>query len=261
MKILLREHNGGEYVWRTAKYNGKNFVVDGNEVLEFNIVSIINDNRKNYVRCSSCGKIFPKNGNKFELHQATAKNIQTCFGCKNLRYQEISHATDKIICNKDGTYTRRFETTCNLVCRRSAFLSYNADSPEAIDACNLRQCHNGYGQDIHDIFTNYPGLFDDIITVDKIIANGYESRDINISNIEYNLSTELEIRAVVNNLGIVDRFVLYSETEWGYGVWYSKRYNMLFSGDCNGKYVEFSDHNIPSDQLIDIKKYLAKLYA
>ena len=50
MKILLREYNSEDYVWVTAKHNGEYFVVDGEIIEEYRIVSVINDNRKNYIK-------------------------------------------------------------------------------------------------------------------------------------------------------------------------------------------------------------------
>ena len=84
MKILLRNHNGEQYVWKTAKYEGNYFRVDGANISPTNIVSVINDNRKNYIKCSSCGKVFRKGDPKFDKHKRESATPAACLGCMYL---------------------------------------------------------------------------------------------------------------------------------------------------------------------------------
>ena len=257
MKILLRYHDGEEYVWRTAKHDGTFFLVDGEIVNECDIVSVMNDNRKNYVICSSCGKIFPKKGNKFAKHKEEAKGINPCLKCRKFRQNEVSINSSKIIPNEDGTFTKKYSVCVALSCNYGLWTSYEINDPHLIEMCKYRNCGSAKGIEIHDTFTLYPGLFDDIITVDSILDNGYEAVIYRgTTTTEYRLSTDLEIDATVNSLGIVDRFVIHHITDCGEVVWYSKKYNRLFVADVSGHYHEY--HGFNADK---IREYIAKLYA
>ena len=255
MKILLRSYNGAEYVWCTAKYNGERFTVNGEEIYEYNIVSVINDNRKNYLKCSSCGKIFPKNGNKFEVHKANAASVKTCLDCRKLRTREVTGSKSKIVCNDDGTFTRKEEVGVQLYCRYSTWTEFPINSDDAILHCRFRQCGDAHAKEIEDIFTLYPGLFDDIITVDRILDNGYVRIGFQDENVtEYVLNENLSINAYVNYMGIVDRFAID-----GTIAYYSKKYDELFWCDYDGSYEVFH-RNISNDKLKEIKEYIARLY-
>lgn len=255
MKILLCEHNGKEYVWVTAKYNGKKFVVDGNEVDYWRIVSVMNDNRKNYIKCSSCGKIFPRKGKQFARHKDMSATNAPCLKCPQLRVNEKDCGTRKFVMNDDGTYTMKTETPVNLVCRYSSWTSYYIDSDEAKMHCKCRQCGNAHAMEIVDTFTTYPGVFDHIITVDKILDNGYERIGYFDGHCtEYVLDSTLGIMAYVNSLGIVDRFSIETR-EFSNAVWYSKKYNLLFTSDGNGNYEVFC-----ADPDNETLKYIANLY-
>lgn len=256
MKILLREYNEEQYVWVTAKYNGQHFVVNGECIEEYHIVSVMNDNRKNYVACSSCGKLFPKKGNKFAKHKEMAHGINPCLECKKLRRSELRKTPTRLIPHKNGTYTQVYNVDVELRCQYSLWSSYDIDSPALIEMCKYRNCKDAHGMEVTDTFTKYPGIFDDIITVDKILDNGYEKmlyRESYIS--EYRLSRELEIDATVNSLGIVDRFLIDGISDYGDVVFYSKRYNMVFGCNGNGRYVPYTHR-----RLQEITDYLAKLY-
>lgn len=255
MKVLLRNYDGKEYVWMTAKYDGKKFVVNGIPMDERMVVSIINDNRKNYVKCSSCGKIFPKNGNQFAIHQELAETDAPCLQCHKLRVNERTEATKKFARNDDGTYTMKSETQVDLYCRWSLYSHYNIDSWDVKAFCAFRQCGTAHAMEIDDTFTIWPGAFDHIITVDKILDNGYESIGYMDDRVtEYILDSHLGITAYVNSLGIVDDFNINTRDRSAV-LYYSKKYNILFTADGDGYYEVYC-----SDTNNEVLKYIANFY-
>lgn len=259
MKILMREFCGEHYVWKTAKYDEQGFVVNRDHIDEYNIVSIINDNRKNYVKCSSCGKIFPKNGKKFAKHQELASTIAPCLKCRKMRTSGCSDPEVKYVSNGDGTYTQKSETIVTLNCNYSLWTSFKCDSTKAIETCRFRGCGSAKANEIQDTFTMFPGLFDDIITVDKILDNG--NVFVNWSDewmTEYQLDKETGLHAHVNKLGIVDRF--YIDGPYGcYYIWYSKKYDEFFWTD-NVSYSIWNPVSFDNGHKSKIKEYIRNLY-
>ena len=259
MKILMRWYCGDAYVWVTAKYDGNGFVVEGEKIDECDIVSIINDNRKNYVKCSSCGKIFPKNGKKFAKHKAESSTITPCLKCNKRRVSERTSPDVRFIPNTNGTFTEKSERIVDLMCHAGLWTDYKCDSTEAIRLCKFRQCGSARAKEIEDTFTKYPGLFDDIITVDKILDNG--DMHINWSDsciTEYQLDEEVGLSAHVNNLGIVDRFYI-DNPKGCYYVWYSKRYDEFFWCEYVGYSIWRPDRMDDAD-VHKIKETIRNLY-
>lgn len=256
MKILLRERDGVQFGWYTATYNGKNFLVDDCTVYQDNIVSVMNDNRKNHIVCSCCGKVFPKNGRKFEEHKRNAEDITPCLSCRSCHPTILHQKKPKYTMNTDGTFTQKQSNKVQLTCTKGLWDHYDITSAMAKNHCKLRQCGTATAKEITDVFTRYPGVFDDIITVDRIIENGYENVTWNDKNwTEYKLSSELMLSVLVNRIGIVDRFYLNdSEDDCGWQIFYSKKYDTIFSEGGDG-YEEY--HGNDEQQL---KEYFAKLY-
>ena len=84
MKILLRSYDSQFYVWKTAKYRDGHFYVYEEQIEMSNIVSVINDNRKGYVRCSMCRKTFKRNDPKFDIHRKNATGPVVCYDCPHM---------------------------------------------------------------------------------------------------------------------------------------------------------------------------------
>lgn len=260
MKILLREYNDQQYVWVTAKYDGYKFIVNGRKQYETNIVSVINDNRKNYVKCSSCGKMFPKKGKKFAKHKEESRTINPCLTCRKMRATERTEITTKYVINDDGTFTKKTETIVDLVCNGHFWSIPNCNSEEAINGCRLRQCETAKGEEIHDTFTDFPGIFDDIITVDKILDNGYEQINWSDNYItEYAINFSIGLLAHVNRLGIVDKFHI-NTYEYGGYVWYSKKYDEFFTYSGDDTYTVWIPNGLNKEDELGIKAYIRKLY-
>jgi hypothetical protein len=261
MKILLREYNYRQYVWVQAKYDKNHFIVNGERQYETNVVSVINDNRKNYIQCSCCGKVFRKGDHRFEIHKQQAASPTTCFDCPHLNAHRERTIKREYVMNSDGTYTRKTEQSVELQCSSGYMWSYpNIDSVLAISNCKLRQCGNATEREIEDIFTQHPGVFDDIITIDRVLDMGYiglpePSLDYN----SYTLDVAYDIKAFVNPLNIVDYFTITLEG-YTYVVWYSKKYNEILTNNEDGHYTAWVCKGLSVRQRTEIKEIFAKLY-
>jgi hypothetical protein len=246
----------------TAKYDKNHFIVNGEEHLESNIVSVINDNRHKYVQCSCCGKVFRKGDDKFVIHQREAIKPETCFDCPHIHADRERTTKTKYVVNPDGTFVKKFEQTVRLQCTNGMIWEYHdIDSEAAIANCKRRQCQYATEDKIEDIFTQYPGIFDDIITIDKILDTGYygvpvvgDTYQLYIINEKYN------IQAYVNEYSIVDCFLVDVD---GAGdsreIWYSKRYDEIFS-QRHGKYVVWEPDCLTTQQINEIKEMFKNLY-
>lgn len=114
---------------------------------------------------------------------------------------------------------------------------------------------------IEDVFTKYPNVFDDMITVDKVLDNGFTERKEYASRgqVEYKLKARNNITAVVNKLNIVDCFVIDYRTH-RITVLYSKKYDKLFAMS-SGAYTEVKGiWFMPDTTFANIKEKIASLY-
>lgn len=261
MKVLLREYDYQPYVWMDATYNGEYFVVEDCNIDEYQIISVMNDNRKNYVRCSSCGKMFTRNGKKFAKHKRDAETIKPCLECRKMRSRERDGGRIKYTVDKNGNYVRKITNKVDLICHYSTWNDFHIDSRTAIETCKFRRCKDAGTEEIEDTFTKYPGLFDDIITVDAILDNGYkELLYRNPEEAVYFLDEKLNITAKTNRIGIVTSFNVGDDSGfYSQEVFYSKKYDMLmWIFDC--RYTQFNPDWLTEERMAEVKKYIAKLY-
>ena len=255
MKILLRRYYDLEYVWVTAKYNGKYFVVGEDEHPEVNVISVMNDNRKNYIRCSNCGQIFPKRGNKFDMHKKLSSGIDACMKCRSLYVRHAKEDKCRYSQNADGTFTQNRMSTVRLMCTAN-YCDYDITSQDAISRCKFRQCENASETAITDIFLEKPGIFDAMITVDKILDNRNKEIICESSAFtDYLVNEELCLIARVNRIGIVDKWIIGTNDGYDEMFYYSKKYNELYRADYSEKYAL-----MPFMNEDEIKQYLANLY-
>ena len=263
MRVLLRScSNGDQYVWKKAEMkDAKTFALeDGNYVCQAGIVSISRDNRKKFVKCSSCGALIRNTPEAIKEHTNRASTSASCFGCPYMREGNGKQLSAKYTLQEDGSYVVNTKKSTKLYCRAS-FKFHDINSQEAREICRFKRCATAEMRPIEDIFTNYPGLFDDIITVDKILENGftekieYKHRGVTY----YKLKGKNHITAIVNKLNIVDRFVICYRNQ-SFDVVYSKKYNKLFHIDGGSYYGYNSSEFIPDKTLKSIKEKIASLY-
>lgn len=261
MKILLRNFNGEQYVWKTAKYNRNKFWVSGTEIRMDNIVSIINDNRKKYVQCSSCGQVFRKGDPRFEVHKANAAKPETCFDCPHLVVDGLCNKKRKYTVNENGEYVESLERTVLLRCSKVSSWSYqDINSSSAISRCKKRNCCDAEAFEITDFFTQHPGAFDDIITVDQLYDKGYEItlNHNSDSDPEIEWGDAYTIYVIINRLGIVDHFCIWHDGD-NYDIHYSKRYNELYVGTKNDYEVWYPFY-MNDETREEIKTKIANIY-
>lgn len=262
MKILMRRWNGQDYVWKTAKYNKNKFWIDGCEVTTTKVVSVINDNRKKYVQCSSCGQVFRKGDARFERHKEMSASPETCFNCPNMVVDTAYRVGTKYRIDENGEFIETSERSVCLKCSKGSLWNYkDITSDEAISHCAQRQCKTAGEVEIKDIFTRLPGVFDDIITIDRLLDAGYdvyfETRMETCHQIKH--EDYLDLYVYINEIGIVDRFVVYIHGN-EHMLYYSRKYDELFT-IRNGDYELFTpEHYWYSDVCYKVKEEIAKLY-
>jgi hypothetical protein len=263
MKILLRNYNGKPYVWATAKYNRNDFYVDGSRIPQDNIVSIMNDNRKKYFRCSCCGQVFRKGDRRFKTHKENAIKPETCFDCPHLYLSGTSRVSAKYVVNKDGSFGLIETMNADLRCDNTNSWFYpSIDSCDAICKCDKRRCADATENEISDFFTQYPGAFDDILTIDRLLDENYDvslgGRNCLRNEIIFNDDNHYVISVYINSIGIVDYF----SVRWlgfAWHVYYSKKYDELFVS-CDLKYQKWNESLIGDDLRKEIKNQIAKFY-
>ena len=240
MKILLRRWRGEDYIWRTAKYDNSGFKVDDLNVDYTNIVSVANDNRKNYVRCAACGTVIKNNSSEIEKHKSRHLTSDSCLTCSWLRKDQGNVLSTKYIKKSDGSYVEKVKRGVVLRCNAD-WRVRNIDESEARERCLFKVCANANMEPIIDIFTQMPGLFDNMVTVNAITKIGYNTKESYEANMykhyRLNILDDYAVYAVVNILGIIDHFFLidgWDETK----VYYSKKFDKLFRS-YDGEYKEF----------------------
>ena len=261
MKILLRTYNGKEYVWKDAGYKKGILTIDEGVIISpNNIVSVIDDDRKQYVKCSACGKILAKDSPEVEEHKNRYKDTRTCMKCSSVRAQDVEVPLPHYESIGDNKYRKTIENIVRLKCSRTWYNAPDIGTEAAHEICRYKACANATYEEITDIFREHPGVFDDIITIDKLLCVGYKSASepITRGNLTgYRLNGRNKIYAMVNKSGIVDRFFI----QYGRSaqeVFYSKKLDKLFVFDRE-TYVEWNPALSDSVKAY-MKNKIAELY-
>ena len=195
-------------------------------------------------------------------HRLKGTTSATCFGCPNLKEYGSKTKSCKYVLQDDGKYIATIKKETNLICSRSWYHNYNINSQEARTNCIYKGCIGATMESIKDVFTEYPGIFDDIITVDRILDDGFKDRDQKRDGTTwYTLKGRDNIIAIVNAINIVDGFMV-SRYSNNWNVVYSKKYNEFY---CiwNGKYRKWNltEDVMPHETLQRIKRKIVSLYA
>lgn len=259
MKILLRKFDDKEYVWKDATYYAQRFVVDGNLIVDTNIVSVLNDNRNKLIKCSVCGKSFKNGSEEWTQHITPVTDTSKCFKCSKLRSRHQSYSDTQYTPNEDGTYTKTESSKVKLVCQDQYYTYNDINSKAARDGCVFNKCQNAKAIEFSDFFTQNPGAFDDIITANKVLDFGYKDLIVYGGEIKYQLKARNQIFACANKLNIIDHFDIYYRRE-RWHVYYSKKYNKLYSSR-NNTYEVWNPYQIPESSMALILKKIAELYS
>ena len=261
MKILLRNYASQQYVWKTAQYRNGIFFINTNKIKQNNIVSILNDNRKNRVECSCCGETFRKGDPSFHAHKENAIKPETCFNCPNMTFEYDEDIKRTLKRDKDGSFIQKSTDRVTLRCTRSGLWTYdNILSQEAINNCVKRRCANATEIEISDFFTKNPGAFDDILTIDALLDYGYNVDVCDCDNYcDLDYEEEYSIGACINKLGIVDCFYVWYDGDRHY-LYYSKKYNELFHSDLYNRYDPWFSWSMSDEMRNEIKNRIARFY-
>ena len=266
MKAFLRNWNGEIYVWKDVEYSdGKFSTATTGEIIEkTNIISLKDDNRNKFVRCSVCGKEFLRDSEEWYQHITKINDTSKCFTCRYLTEWSLSSSKTTYTMNECGRYeaTRTYQTS--LACR-NVFGSPDIDSETARNSCYYNRCVGAEAAMVSDIFTEYPGVFDNMATIKQVLKCGYKEVDEGINTTKFRLKGKNNIYAVVNNLQIIDHFeVHYRNTKWTiyYSDKYQKYYTFQYTGNGTYNYVEWDrQHQLPTESFEYIKAKIASLYA
>lgn len=262
MRILLRNYNGEQYVWKKAEVKSatKFTLEDGRVVSQAEIVSISRDNRKKFVKCSACGEIIRNTPEAINEHKLKGTTSATCFGCKYMREMGSKQLSVKYTLQEDGSYSANVKKSLHLVCT-ATWNTPDINSENARGYCKFKQCATAEMKAIEDVFTKYPSAFDDMITVDKVLDNGFTERKECASRgqVEYKLKARNNIIAVVNKLNIVDCFVI-DYRNHRITVVYSKKYDKLFAISSETYTEVKSIWFMPDTTFANIKAKIASLY-
>lgn len=260
MKILIRKYKNKYYVWKDAEWKeGYYYIDDGNEVVYMNnILAVTEDPRIGYVECRHCGKLVKNDPESIERHFAEVEAQKDCLKCeKMVTYGDKISPERTIEQNEDGTYKVVEKYNTHLGCR-AYYYTVNIHSNAANKDCIYRQCRRKGVQQINDAFVNYPGLFEKQITADTLIANKCTFEGHQNGFYEYDMKMRGTVKACVNELGIVDHFVV-EVRGWRYIFHYSDKYQKIFFEHYERYYEKVSDY-ITNSKAESIIKKLSKIY-
>lgn len=262
MEILLRKYNDQYYVWKKAEFKqGGYYITEKSDefcIPHHMIVAIKKDPNCSYVACKNCGAIIKNDTASIEAHYAAEEAKRDCLKCRyvrqnNKRIENISYVT-----NADGRHVVTENYLCDLVCRMS-YQDYNIDSDAAKNRCVYNMCRKQGMKPVEDIFFAKPGLFDKFVTVDALIAKKLDNVEYYDGYFQYDLRSRGTLKACVNELGIVDHFILYYRYN-SYNIYYSAKYNEMYFMDDSGRYTTRKPYSVSETKVEEVKKKIAALY-
>lgn len=264
MKILLRKWNNEYYVWMNSTYESGKFYVDianyGKvELSHTDILAVEGDEMQNYVTCAHCGTVIPNTPESIEKHFAEQEAKRDCFKCNSLKITDNHVIDTNFEKDVDGTYRVTKISNSILRCGRTWYNSPPIDSASAKSICTYTQCRASGVTEIKDVFFKYPGLFDKQITADALMKNKYICTENRHDYFEYDLKCRNTIKACVNELGIVDHFIMKSRYS-RYHVYYSAKYDLVLFNDGYGRYTTVVPNNVTESKLKQFKDKVSALY-
>jgi hypothetical protein len=238
MEVLLRSNFDRNYSWRNATWrNGRYYLIDEfgleNQIRETDILAVRNDERIGKVMCSYCKELIDNNEESIKKHYEEQEAKRNCLTCEHMEIGRRNQTNRTYTPSEDGKYAVTETYIANLLCGLN-YSSYDIHSESAKRYCQHTQCRR-YGMSaINDIFVQYPEPFVRQITVDVLNAKKYQCEGYRNGFFVYDLKARGTLKACVNELGIVDHFIV-GYRGWNYVVYYSDKYNRLFTMD-SGRY-------------------------
>lgn len=261
MKILIRQYESKYYVWKDAEWQDGNYVIPNTKqkISMTNILAVTEDNRIGYVQCYHCGKLIKNDPESIEQHFAEVEARKDCLKCeKMVPYGDKMSPVLTIERNADGTYSVVEKYNTKLGCRASYYYTQNIESEKVKRDCIYLQCRRNGVREINDAFVKYPGMFEKQITADTLVANKCVFEGYNDGYYEYDMKMRGSVKACVNEMGIVDHFVVLARG-WRYIFYYSDKYKKIFFNYYD-KYYENTRDYITDSKADSIIKKLSSIY-
>ena len=261
MKVLLRQYDNKEYAWFDATYEESEnaFRVNTHLMPETNIVSVHEDNRNEFVTCNVCGKTFKNGSPEIKAHTTPITDTSKCLQCMN-RYAYDSTETKKTYQLINGDIYKETATRDVVFKCRVTYPPVGISTDQARHQCIYNRCINAKMIEFSDFFTQNPEVFDAIITSDVFEENpgSYKEKATYYGRLAYQLPIRNNVWACANKTGIIDHFEATYRRET-YNVYYSKKYNQLFTSR-NGHYEVWNPYNMPDSSRTLILNKIAELY-
>ena len=269
MRILLRRFSNKEYVWKEATYENGNYLVEDEGAMSFTNIVAVDGLYENKVMCKNCGAILDNSTEAIMAHYKEREAQVDCTKCEHVTFSRNRKVTNRTIEKVDDDILDLFESdiyevtetfTSPLYCDVLGYRSVEVDRNHIESNCIYGACRRKGVGPLPDIFHKYPGIFDTAITSDvllkkKYTCDGYGSY---CSAFEYDMKCRGTVKALVNNLGIVDRFEISYRGKTIYYA-YSEKYDKLFW--INGAlYREDNPYWMPETKLAEVKKKIKALY-
>lgn len=259
MKILLRKWDDKSYVWKDATYKNGKFICDELGVYEINILAVKDDNRKDYVTCNFCGELIKNDPESIEAHFKEKEAKRDCFKCQYLRASKHRIIKADYAQNNDGTYNATETFVATLKCGNIYWNQPTIDSNDAKKICQFYKCRNHGVARIEDIFTQYPDPFGKQIAFDVLLEKKFEYDGFINGFFEYDLKSRNTVKACVNDLGIVDHFIV-SHRGYKYKAYYSAKYDKLFFSNDGRNYSLETPIAISENKYRQAKAKISALY-
>lgn len=224
MKILTSELRWVDATFDTQR--GQIVDLNGNRIRERKIISIENDVRGKYVQCRHCHTYILNTPKSLQEHRALSSSKEACFKCSQMVEHDRSVIKQSYVQQEDGSYVSSTKATCGLVCTYS-YRAHDIDSDSARTHCRYAGCSSATVQPFEDVFTKYPGVFDELATADALDGNVWKYEEKSGDHYIFRAVSRYNIKAYVRKEGIIDLFT-YSSRYTRYIFKYSKTYNKLF---------------------------------
>lgn len=224
MKILTRNFQWIDAVFDTS--NGAIRDENCNAIRESAIIAIDNDVRSQYVICQNCGSIIRNTAKELEAHKALSDSSAACFECPAMREMGVDLLKRTYTLQEDGTYVSLTKTKCSLACSKG-WCSVPIDSDEARERCQYRGCKTATASPIQDIFTKFPGIFDELATADALDPAVWTYVDMGRNYYKFKASSRYNLTVSIHKTGIISHFT-YTSRYRQHDFMYSKRYNRFF---------------------------------
>lgn len=263
MKILLRKYNNKYYVWKPAVWEGGDYYLFENKtrgarIYMDNIIAVTEDTRANFVVCKNCGKLIENTPESIERHFAEQEAMKDCLKCSYLtQYGDKRQRKVTYTPTDNGNYAA-IETYETLLGCKAGYWTQEIHSSAAQRDCVYARCRKLGVAEINDVFVKYPNPFDKHITIDLLTDKKYHCEGYIDGYYRYDLKCRNTVKACVNELGIVDHFLV-SMRGGEFKFYYSARHNKIFFKDWN-KYDEKWGDFISEAKHEQILTKLSKLY-